>query len=207
MIPEHRLAALLDEVKDGWISNCLYHNTADSPSLYVDHNCERDDFPMKPVLELKGHHDEVWYLKYSNDGKKLASTSKDKTVVIYDTTTYKILHQLDEHDSGVTHLAWSPDDTKIITCCAQQENSARIWDVEVCTRCPKRAAETRSGVFFCPSPQLNFTVNKNKSQSLPTTTFLMLHRQRAVYAPTKDTSCLPCRLLALGFSLRFWAAY
>lgn len=132
MIPEHRLAALLDEVKDGWISNCHYHNTADSPSLYVDHCCDRDDFPMKPVLELKGHHDEVWYLKYSNDGRKLASTSKDKTVVIYDTTTYKVLHQLDDHDSGVTHLAWSPDDTKIITCCAQQENSARIWDVEVC---------------------------------------------------------------------------
>ncbi|KAK7188939.1 WD domain-containing protein, partial [Paraphaeosphaeria sporulosa] len=130
MIPEHRLVGLLDEVKDGWISNCLYHNTADSPSLYIDHNCDRDDFPMKPVLELKGHHDEVWYLKYSHDGTKLASTSKDKTIVIYDTTTYKILHQLDEHDSGVTHLAWSPDDTKIITCCSAQENSARIWDVK-----------------------------------------------------------------------------
>lgn len=130
MIPEHRLVGLLDEVKDGWISNCLYHNTAASPSLYIDHNCDRDDFPMKPVLELKGHRDEVWYLKYSHDGTKLASTSKDKTIVIYDTTTYKILHQLDEHDSGVTHLAWSPDDTKIITCCAHQENSARIWDVK-----------------------------------------------------------------------------
>ncbi|KAJ4293588.1 hypothetical protein N0V90_008871 [Kalmusia sp. IMI 367209] len=135
MIPEHRLAALLDEVKDGWISNCLYHNTADSPSLYVDHNCDREEFPMKSVLELKNHRDEVWYLKYSNDGTKLASTSKDKTVVIYDTTTYKVLHQLEDHESGVTHLAWSPDDTKIITCCAQQENSARIWDTGLCLRC------------------------------------------------------------------------
>jgi len=130
MIPEHRLAALLDEVKNGWISNCLYHNTADSPSLYVDHYCDREDFPMKPVLELKNHRDEVWYLKYSNDGTKLASTSKDKTIAIYDTIAYEVLHQLD-HESGVTHVAWSPDDTMIVTCCGQQENCARIWDVEV----------------------------------------------------------------------------
>ncbi|KAF2871329.1 WD repeat-containing protein 26 [Massariosphaeria phaeospora] len=130
MIPEHRLAVLLDEIKQSWISNCLYHNTAASPSLYVDHNCEREDFPLRPAHELQHHKDEVWYLKYSNDGTKLASTSKDTTVVIYDTTTYRVLHVLEEHEAGVTHLAWSPDDTKIITCSAQQENSARIWDVK-----------------------------------------------------------------------------
>ncbi|KAF2179782.1 WD repeat-containing protein-like protein [Zopfia rhizophila CBS 207.26] len=130
MIPEHRLAVLLNEVKQSWISNCLYHNTAASPSLYVDHSCDRDDFPMRPVLELRHHNDEVWFLKFSNDGTMLASTSKDNTVVIYETTTYKKLHHLKDHDAGVTHVAWSPDDTMIITCCAQQECSARIWDVK-----------------------------------------------------------------------------
>ncbi|KAJ4373651.1 hypothetical protein N0V86_007794 [Didymella sp. IMI 355093] len=131
MIPEHRLSALLDEVKDGWINNCLYHNTTDSPSLYLDHNCERDDFPTKAVLHLNDHTDEVWYLKYSNDGTKLASTSKDTTIFIYEASTYNILHHLEDHqDSGVTHLAWSPDDSKIITCCSQPENSARVWDVK-----------------------------------------------------------------------------
>jgi WD40 repeat protein len=134
MIPEHRLSVLLDEVKNGWIENCLYHNTAASPSLYLDHNCERDDFPTRAILDLKHHKDEVWFLQYSNNGRKLASTSKDTTIIIYETDTYKVLHQFDEHhDSGVTHLAWSPDDTKIVTCCSQPENSARIWDVEVRT--------------------------------------------------------------------------
>lgn len=136
MIPEHRLAVLLDEVKDSWISNCMYHNTAASPSLYLDHSCERDDFPTKAMLDLRHHKDEVWFLQYSNDGTKLASTSKDCTIIIYDTSTYRVLHQLDEHrESGVTHLAWSPDDTKIVTCCSQPENSARIWDVKVRYRC------------------------------------------------------------------------
>lgn len=133
MIPEHRLSVLLDEVKDNWVAHCLYHNTAASPSLYLDHNCEREDFPTKAVLDLLYHKDEVWFLKYSNDGTKLASTSKDTTIIIYDTETYKVIHQLEEHQgSGVTHLDWSPDNTKIVTCCSQPENSARIWDVKVC---------------------------------------------------------------------------
>lgn len=138
MIPEHRLSVLLDEVKNSWIADCLYHNTASSPSLYLDHNCERDDFPTKAVLDLRHHKDEVWFLQYSNDGTKLASTSKDTTIIIYDTTSYKVLHHLKDHaDSGVTHLAWSPDDTKIITCCSQPENAARIWDVRVSFRSRK----------------------------------------------------------------------
>ncbi|RAR04119.1 glycoside hydrolase family 1 protein [Stemphylium lycopersici] len=141
MIPEHRLSVLLDEVKDSWIANCLYHNTVASPSLYLDHNCERDDFPTKAVLDLRHHKDEVWFLQYSNDGTKLASTSKDCTIIIYETTTYRVLHQLDEHrDSGVAHLAWSPDDTKIVTCCNQPENSARIWDVKTGT-CIQRISD------------------------------------------------------------------
>lgn len=135
MIPEHRLAVLLDQVKEGWISNCLYHNTAASPSLYVDHGCDRDDFPSKTVLELRHHTDEVWFLRFSHDGTKLATTSKDATVVIYDTTTFKVLHTLAEHKSGVCYVAWSPDDTRLISCvqAQAQENSAFVWDTKVGT--------------------------------------------------------------------------
>lgn len=130
MIPEHRLAFLLEEVKQGWISNCLYHNTASSPSLYVDHICDRNDFPMRPVLDLRRHKDEVWYLKYSHDGSKLASAGKDSTIIIYETTSYQPIFHLDEHEAGVAHLAWSPDDSKLISCAQQDENSARIWDTK-----------------------------------------------------------------------------
>jgi WD40 repeat protein len=63
----------------------------------------------------------------------LASSGKDGTICIYDTKTYKVMYRLDEDQgSGVVHVAWSPDDTKIVTCCIHSENSARIWDVKVC---------------------------------------------------------------------------
>lgn len=131
MIPEHRLSTLMDQVKETWISNCLYHNTASSPSLYLDHECSIDDFPRRSVIELRNHADEVWCLKYSHDGTKLATAGGDKTVVIYETATYKVLHTLTDHESGVCCICWSPDDTKLISCTKWQDSTVRIWNVQV----------------------------------------------------------------------------
>lgn len=84
MIPEHRLASLLHQVKQTQISRCLYHNTANSPSLYSDHICDRNQFPLSTIQILKDHDDEVWFVQFSNDGTKLATGSKDNTVIIWD---------------------------------------------------------------------------------------------------------------------------
>ena len=131
MVPEHRLAVLLNRVKDDWVSNCLYHNTSLPPSLFTDHVCKSDDFPLDTAAELYDHSDEVWFLQYSHDGSRLATASKDNTVIIYETVNYKIIHKLLDHDSGVCYVAWSPDDTKIITCTESQDHCARVWDTQV----------------------------------------------------------------------------
>ncbi|KAI9827694.1 MAG: hypothetical protein M1819_006895 [Sarea resinae] len=127
MIPEHRLAVLLDQVKQNQISNCLYHNTASPPSLYSDHMCNRSQFPLRTTLELSQHSDEVWFLDFSHDGTKLATASKDKTVVIYATDTFEVLHTLHEHGDAVAYVAWSPDDLRLISC--SRDKKARVWDV------------------------------------------------------------------------------
>ena len=129
MIPEHRLAVLLEQVKQSQISRCLYHNTASSPSLYSDHMCDRNNFPLMAHQELDRHTGEVWYVKFSNDGRRLATCGQDGLAIIYDVSTFEILHVLDDHEAGVCSLAWSPDDTILITCC--QDKRARIWNSEV----------------------------------------------------------------------------
>lgn len=129
MIPDRRLAILLDQIKRNQINECLYHNTAASPSLYCDHMCDRADFPLRPGVELSQHADEVWYCEFSHDGTKLATASRDHCVIIYDTSTFSVLHKLREHEEGVAHASWSPDDTKLITC--SQDRGARVWSVEV----------------------------------------------------------------------------
>ncbi|GMF73875.1 unnamed protein product [Aspergillus oryzae] len=131
MIPDNRLAILLDHVKQNQINQCLYHNTATPPSLYSDHMCDRADFPSRPGIELSQHSDEVWYCQFSHDGTKLVTAGRDHSVIIYDTSTFAVLHKLMEHDDGVAHACWSPDDSKLITC--SQDKKARVWSVDPVT--------------------------------------------------------------------------
>jgi len=133
MIPEHRLAVLLDEVKEGWIENCLFHNTSASPSLYLDHSCERDEFPLRTVQRLEQHRDEVWFLAFSHDGSMLATSGAEPRILIYETRTFSVIHTLQDHESGVCYLAFSPDDTKLISSSKEQDNKAIIWDLKVHT--------------------------------------------------------------------------
>jgi WD40 repeat protein len=129
MIPDHRLAVLLDHVKESQIKECLYHNTAIAPSLYSNHMCDRNDFPLHPEYELNQHTHEVWYVEFSHDGTKLATASRDHSVIIYDTYDFSVINKLLEHDEPVAYAKWSPDDTKLITC--SQDKKARVWDVDV----------------------------------------------------------------------------
>lgn len=129
MIPQHRLAVLLDHVKQSQINNCLYHNTAESPSLYCDHMCDRNEFPLEVSTDLTRHTDEVWYCDFSHDGTKLVTAGKDRTVLIYDTSDFSVLQRLTDHEDGVAFASWSPDDTKLITC--SQDKKARVWNVQV----------------------------------------------------------------------------
>ncbi|KAE8446087.1 hypothetical protein EG329_012595 [Mollisiaceae sp. DMI_Dod_QoI] len=127
MLPERRLAILLQQVKRHQISNCLYHNTASSPSLYQDHNCDRNLFPVHPVLELDKHTGEVWHVKFSNDGSKLATCGKDGTCLIYEVGSFDVLQCLAMPETGIASVAWSPDDSMIVTC--QLDYYAILWEV------------------------------------------------------------------------------
>lgn len=97
MVPAHRLVTLLQQAKDYQIHKCLYHlRFADGPhSLLIDHSCDSAAFPSATIRVLSGHKDEVWDIKFSHDGTKLASSSKDSSVIIWDTHVSPfILHPL-----------------------------------------------------------------------------------------------------------------
>jgi WD40 repeat protein len=85
---------------------------------------------------LKHHKDEVWDVCFSNDGTKLASSGADKTTIIYQVDDdFKVLHILSGHSGGIGSSSWSPDDTKLVTCC--QDNTARMWDTAVSSSFPR----------------------------------------------------------------------
>lgn len=92
MMAPGRLRALLAQAAAQQAERCCFHtaprpppSTAPIPfSLLADHQCSPDHFPIHPLQVLNEHCDEVWYCKWSPDGSKLASGSKDNTVIVWD---------------------------------------------------------------------------------------------------------------------------
>ncbi len=84
---------------------------------------------------LAGHQDEVWFVRFSHDGLKLASASKDKNVIIWDIARVYagdgngdgMQWRLEGHSDHVCFLAWSPDDSKLLSC--GNESSILMWDM------------------------------------------------------------------------------
>jgi len=46
--------------------------------------CYRENFPCESSQVLTDHTDEVWFCRFSPDGTKLATGSKDGTLIIWD---------------------------------------------------------------------------------------------------------------------------
>ncbi|KAI6717301.1 WD domain-containing protein [Diplocarpon mali] len=166
MLPEHRLAILLHQVKKHQIGSCLYHNTSASPSLYQDHACDRSNFPLHTVLELDKHTGEVWEVKFSNDGGRLASCGKDGTCLIYDVGTFEVVQNLAKSEAGIASLAWSPDDSMIVTC--GNDHLAILWDTrtgQILKQLP-RFGEPVSSCVWAPDGETFVTGCLDKERNL-----------------------------------------
>lgn len=91
-------------------------------------------FPIQPLQILTEHCDEVWYCKFSPDGLKLATGSKDTTVHIYDVDPQKLTvkprRSLEGHSYGVSFVAWSPDSKHLLVCGTEESPDLFIWNID-----------------------------------------------------------------------------
>ncbi|KAI0086137.1 WD40 repeat-like protein [Irpex rosettiformis] len=136
MIPQRRFASLLDHARDYQRTRCLYHNIpldAHNFTLYADHVCDKDHFPRITTAILEVHTDEVWNLQWSHSGSYLATASKDKSAVVWridldahpQTREYRPVHILRDHPYPVGYVAWSLDDSVLLT---SSENYIKMWN-------------------------------------------------------------------------------
>eukprot|EP00245_Coleochaete_scutata_P004659 TRINITY_DN17460_c0_g1_i1.p1 TRINITY_DN17460_c0_g1~~TRINITY_DN17460_c0_g1_i1.p1 ORF type:complete len:617 (+),score=102.56 TRINITY_DN17460_c0_g1_i1:313-2163(+) len=164
MVPERRLEGLLEQALRVQRANCYLHNTREKAfCLFADHSCGRDQIPRETVQVLEDHTNEVWYLQFSHDGKRLASASMDKTAIIWEVVEEDKLvvqHRLVGHDQELSYLAWSPDDSLMLTC--SSDKKVKLWDTKTgeCRRTFGRHTELVLACAWFPDGQ-NFVTGGN----------------------------------------------
>lgn len=71
----------------------------------------------------------MWHVSFSHDGTRLASCGSEGLVYIYEVGSFNVLHTLKDHEDGVGAIAWSPDDSLIVT--GSLDKYARVWNAHV----------------------------------------------------------------------------
>lgn len=136
MLPPKRLDALLKQALDWQTDRCPYHNSVstwdENTCLVVDHLCSKEGFPSITRQVMTEHTDEVWFCRFSPDGTKLATGSKDSTLIIWDVhpTEFKlsVRKALEGHQYGVSYLCWSPDSMYVIACGPDDSPDVWVWN-------------------------------------------------------------------------------
>ncbi|KAK0618450.1 WD40-repeat-containing domain protein [Bombardia bombarda] len=77
-------------------------------------------------LELRGHTAAISQVRISPDGRWIASSSADGSVMIWDADTGAHLDTLVGHMAGVSCVAWAPDSDTLAT--GSDDKAIRLWD-------------------------------------------------------------------------------
>ncbi len=79
------------------------------------------------TIETRGHRGDVHTVRYSPDGKLMATGCEDGTIRVWDPETGELDKALVGHDGAVHDLSWAADSQQIASGAA--DDTVRVWDV------------------------------------------------------------------------------
>ena len=95
---------------------------------------------------LVGHQDTVTCCAFSPDGRMLATSSADHTVLVWDTKTFRPRAHLKGHTDGVTAVSFSHDSTFLVS--SGRDTRVILWDPRV-GKLLQKARKHKAAVLHC----------------------------------------------------------
>lgn len=80
------------------------------------------------VYSLQGHKRSISSIKFSPDGRYLASGAADKLIKVWSVPTGALLHTLAGHTQGVNDICWSTDSAYVAS--ASDDRTVRVWNAQ-----------------------------------------------------------------------------
>jgi len=114
--------------------------------IYREYECDQGDVRVYEVLSgkpltqpIRDHTENVVGLAFSTDGKMLASLSEEENIILWDTSQWHALGQLDSEDSWTTNfqyfMTFSPDNSHLFIASGAMSDwsvSPQQWKATAC---------------------------------------------------------------------------
>ncbi|XP_028824293.1 jouberin isoform X2 [Denticeps clupeoides] len=104
--------------------------------------------PNKPMLSLNGGQMGCFNLRFSHDGRMLATACADRDafpIIVYEIPSGKVLTSFCGHLSPVYDLSWSRDDCSLLT--ASSDGTVRVWNTDLCLASAQKVLPHPSFVY------------------------------------------------------------
>jgi WD40 repeat protein len=135
MLSPNRLEELLKQAVSYQVNTCKFHNTfVPNYSLLSNHTCRLDALPSKCIATLSRHKDQVWIVKFSSTGEKIASLCKDGSICIWSlaltsTIELKCLLEIITKFSLILCINWTNTSDDFLVA-AGKDKLVEIWSAK-----------------------------------------------------------------------------
>ena len=84
--------------------------------------------PVADIVGKDGHSDTVFGVRFSPDGKHLATSAADKFMKVYAVPSGDFVKSFEGHTHHVMDVGWTPDGKQLVT--AGADDLVKVWDFE-----------------------------------------------------------------------------